>query len=501
MFVVALLASSLVLAPLTSAFLKNGDQNGVRSKEMMISRDLFSFKNLRNIYQSSWTSLLTSKLLTNCGQVKKSTFVTFGSYMNLDVDNDSNTGKNGADLGVQYLILPWINLDPLAVGLLFTCSFERLGEEIKDKNFSATLKILDDEITLGYWSPDETGNEIPKFVRLTFMILFSLEDRQRGFGLALIPEYDHFDENKKLVLTAGYKDKSFSLKFEPTIETQFNIFSTKNMGEWRYEFTRESSQTSKVTTTFKRDKLGVTKETTLVVDKLPEELFFNLSLTPLKRGGGCFIYKSSRSYNIELSVESEEMGTCRYATIKNTPRSILAKWTPTLVNGSYSVEIDSDGTDLVFKNSLVNPTINLTVNNLRNINFNTSWNLTNPGNFTVKRKTNFSVDLQFNLENWSVCLNATPVADKICTGWYINTTGYIEVDTDWEPLGEMLLLIRSENLGLKTNAETFKAEDFRLNWTIWPPIEWNLEKEGWIDFFSITMDLFLNDHWYHLWPW
>ena len=74
--------------------------------------------------------------------MEKSTEVSFGVLNDIDVDNNPNTGVNGADIRVQYLLLPWIEFDPiLAIGGLFTISVERLGEEIKDADFRVAMEV------------------------------------------------------------------------------------------------------------------------------------------------------------------------------------------------------------------------------------------------------------------------------------------------------------------------------------------------------------------------
>ena len=137
----------------------------------IITDNLFSSKNLRNNHIFSQllknrlrtvsqenlpsTGLFSSTIYTNCNGVEKSTEVFFGVLNDIDVDNNPNTGVNGADIRVQYLLLPWIELDPiLAIGGLFTISVERLGEEIKDADFHVAMeaKLDTNLIRIGYHS-------------------------------------------------------------------------------------------------------------------------------------------------------------------------------------------------------------------------------------------------------------------------------------------------------------------------------------------------------------
>ena len=465
---------------------------------------------LRTVSQESLLSggLLSSTIYTNCNGVEKSTEVSFGVLNNIDVDNNPNTGVNGADIRVQYLLLPWIEFDPiLAIGGLFTISVERLGEEIKDADFRVAMEVTSDTnmIRIGYHSLKEEGNEIPNMARVSFILLFGLMERTKGFGIYFDPTYNSGNEGKKIELFTesnnATKQQSFSMSFDPSIETQFKIISTKKAGQWQYYFTRTSSLNSQVTIQSSTKENGQEKDVTLIVDKLPQTMTFTLSLTPFGPQGGSLLYESNEMYDIELTVTSNQLGICRYATIKNTPTRVFAEWTPTLLKGFYSLDIESNGTDIIIQNSLIDPSIILTVNNLGNYSFYTYWNLTNPGDFTVYKQRELSIDLDFKIGEWVAKLNAQPTADYISTKWLVNVTGYLAVDTNLQSLGTIDMLIKSEDLGLQTIGETFKAEDWRINWTLWPPREWNLERTGTLTFTSISIDLYLNNDWLHLWPW
>jgi hypothetical protein len=455
------------------------------------------------------TGLFSSTIYTNCNGVEKSTEVIFGLLNDIDVDNNPGTGVNGADIRVQYLLLPWIEFDPLlAIGGLFTIIVERLGEEIKDADFQVAMEVQLDTniIRIGYHSLQETGNEIPNMARLSFLLLFALTERTKGFGIYFDPMYNSGSEGKKIALFAESNDgsiqQSFSMSFDPAIETQFRITSTKIAGQWQYYFARTSSESSKVTVQVITNEDGPEKNVTLIVDKLPQTFSFTLALTPFGPQGGSFLYESSEMYDVDLTVISNQLGSCRYATIKNTPTRVFAEWTPTLLKGFYSAEIESTGTDIIIQNSLIDPSIILTVNDLGNYSFYTTWNLTNPGDFTVYRQRELSVDLDFRIGEWAAKLKAQPTADYIATKWLVDVTGYLAFDTNLESLGTIDILIKSDDLGLQTIGQTFKAEDWRIDWTLWPPREWNLVRTGTLTSDSIAIDLYLkNFGWLHLWPW
>jgi hypothetical protein len=454
------------------------------------------------------TGLLSSIVSTNCDGVEKSTEVAFGIMNNIDVDNNPNTGVNGADIQVQYLLLPWMEFDPvLAVGGLFTISVERLGEEIKDADFQVAMEVKFDTntIRIGYHSLKEEGNEIPDITQVSFILLFALTEKTKGFGIYFDPTYNSGNQGKNIELFAesndGTTQQSISMTFNPAIDIQFKLMSTKKKGQWQYHFTRMSSLNSRVTIQTTTKENGQEKDVTLIIDKLPQILSFTLELTPFGPQGGSLLYESNEMYDIELTVTSNQLGICRYATIQNTPTRVFAQWTPTVLDGFYSIDIESTGTDLIVQNSLTNPPIILKVNNLGNFNFATYWNLSNPGDFTVYRKSDLAIDLDFKIGEWAAKLKAQPTADYISTKWLVDTTGYLAVDTNLQSLGTIDLLIKGEDLGLQTIGDTVKAEDWRIDWTLWPLQELNLARKGSLTFASISMDLYYNYGWHHLWPW
>jgi hypothetical protein len=465
---------------------------------------------LRTVSQESLlpTGLLSSTIYTNCNGVEKSTAVSFGVLNAIDVDNNPNTGVNGADIQVQYLLSPWIEFDPtLAIGGLFTISVERLGEEIKNADFCVALQVQLDTSTIriGYHSLKEAGNEIPDIARVSFILLFALTERTKGFGIYFDPTYSSGNEGKKIELFSesndGSTQQSISMSFDPAIDTQFKIMSTKKAGQWQYHFTRMSSLDSQVTIQTITIENGQEKDVTLIVDKLPQILAFTLALTPFGPQGGSLLYESNEMYDIDLTVISNQLGTCRYATIKNTPTRVFAEWTPTVMKGFYSIDIESTGTDIAVQNSLTDPSIIFKVNDLGNFNFDTYWNLSNPGDFTVYKESELSIDLDFKNGEWVAKLKAQPTANYIATKWLVDVTGYLAIDTNLQSLGTLDMLIKGEDIGLQTIGETFKTENWRIDWTLWPPVEWNLVKTGTLTFTSISIDLYLNNNWRHLWPW
>jgi hypothetical protein len=478
------------------------------------------FEDERNISQVEWygfvrpcwfkgdgfpLGLLSTVVHTRCDDVEKSTEVLFGVFNEIDVDNDPGTGVNGRDISVQYLLFPWIEFEPhVALGLIFMINVRRIGEEIKDRDFSIYLEIGEGN-RVGFRSPREAGNEIPDLTTVSLALLYYPYDMAVGLKFSLAPSYTNGYENRRIILFAEHQDagvrRFFSFEFYPSIETHVTFKSTAKPGRWWYQFKRVSPWDSTITACFKTVRDADEKETILMIDRLPTELSFFLEVTPLAKEGGMLVYESNRMFDIELRVESEELGVCRYATLRNTPRKLVAKWTPTRQNGSFAVAVDSDGTEFVLQDLPVDPSVVFTVSNLEDIDIIMWWNLTNPGSFMVEKTTGVNLNLEFKLEEWRVYINSEFTAEYLWLDWNLNSSGYLGIDTDWQPINTINLTIISQLIGLRTIAEIFKAEDFRLSWTLLPPEEFDIIKTGELDFKSIAIDIFLAGSWYHLWPW
>ncbi|KAA0007501.1 MAG: hypothetical protein FE035_01640 [Thermoplasmata archaeon] len=442
----------------------------------------------------------------NCDGVKVSKELKWNTYKAIDVDKNNTTGVNGMDVEVKYIVFPWVEFEPeFAVGMIFSLSVNRLGKEVKNKNLTVSLNttIGGTKVEVGYMSPNETGNEVPDSVTVTFMPLYYPMECV-GFRLALLPNYRSGVENKTLVLFTNYErentEKGFSVKFDPAVETQVEFKPTKSEGEWKYTFMRFSEVETLVTAKVKNVVGSSEKETTVIVDKLPEEMSFSLQLTPFTSEGGVFLYESTNVFNVKLEVISSETGVCKYITLLNTPKKVEAKWNPMRLNGSYSLSVVSNNTRFMLRDTPFNPAVNLTVTAVQDLDLMATWNLSQPGNFTLTKSRGLVANLDFKIGDWYAKVNSRLSSDKLFLSWYLNVSGYISIDTDWQPASTTNVEMRSESRGFKVSAETLKAEDFLLQWVLWPPQEWNLSWSGEIDFVDLNIDIFSEGSWYHLWP-
>jgi hypothetical protein len=518
---VHIIVLGILLTLLTTSWTSLGINNSIFFREEInnlnskISKDTWTklvpdnfFKNILSSskQKSNFKLNIFSNLLeTKCQGVEKISEIMFGIPKYIDVDDNENTGQQGYDIKAQYLILPWIIFEPdFAIGLLFTVGIERIGSEIKDKDLNVSFSVGENNLCFGYSTPNTLGNEIPDFTRVSSIFLINPLLKYSQVSFYVNPQYSSGQQEKSIVLFAEYDDeenhRSFSFEFEPPVETQIDLVSSREDGKWQYNFNRHSTIESKLTATIGRTVEDKDKVTTISIDKLPTNLSFLLDITPFGKEGGEFIYESEKMYDIELNIRTDELGICKFATLKNTPRKIHAEWTPTFQNGSYGISIDSDGTDFTLKDRLENPVINLSVNNIASIDINATWNLTDPGDFTVIKNSGLNVDLEFRLDEWIAKLEAQPTATYISTTWQVDVKGYFTIDTNDEPLSTVDILIKGQDVGIEVIGESFKSEDFNISWTIWPIVEWDLDISGEIKFLSLSIDLYLYGVWYHLWP-
>jgi hypothetical protein len=512
---VMLIIIFLALATLTPGIISK-TTNDIKNNENKILKNRPGFAQLLNNLLGRLisnrpglikTGIFLNNIYTNCDGIEKTTSIMFGRTTEIDVDNNPETGnENGADINIKFYIQPWFDTSSdIGVGLIFSLLINRLSDDIKESDFSISLEIGNGILKLGYWSPSETGNEIPDSTTLSLKIFFYIFQRTRGVNLNIKPQYNTGIENKKIALFSEVNidtiNQRTSIEFDPAIETDISFISTKKQGVWEYNFNRESSQDSKVTTIFTTKEGGVTKETILTIDKLPEELIFSLGITPLTNGGGTFLYESNEMYNIELQIKGNYITNSIYSLLRNTPRRIYAEWIPSLDNGEYHIDIDSDGTDFIIRDAEINPIVNFEVTGIKSIDLDAYWNFTNPGTFTVYKNNELNVDINLSIGSWVAKLNAKPTANYLTTSWLIDTSGYMTIDTNWVSLSTMDLLIKGPLIGLRTIGESFKAQDYKVTWNLWPPQEVDLDITGDLNFISVNMDLYLIDGWYHLWPW
>lgn len=515
---ISIVVMMLVLTTFSVAFQQSHSMNRLSNKSQdnhRLDEKILDVKQVLNnlFFRRSGTGnplleLFTSTITTTCEGIEKTSNILFGLPNEIDVDNNEDTGINGKDIRVQYYLIPWIRIDTsLSLGLKFIVNIQRIGEEIRNKDFNITATLGEDIISVGYWAPKRSGNEIPVSIQLSALLFFDIADGSTGITLSMEPSYSTNIMNKKLVFFNSFSSEHDDVthynhfSFDPPSRTDITISSTRDPNKWNYKLTRNTEYDTVLTLGRSRILPTETKETIFTFDKFPKTVSFSLRITPFSSDGGSIYYTSESMYDMDVIIQTNELGACRYAIIKNTPRMLFAEWLPVQEQGWYHLEIDSDGTDIILLDSLETPTINLSLHGITDVGMTAFWNFTNPGDLRILKKPSFQIDLSFIIGVWEARLNAQPVAEEITVSWLTDITGHLTYDTNMQPLNQMDLLIRGSDLGIRTIAETFKASDFRLDWTIWPPIEWNINSTGEIDFLSLLIEVYIAGQWYHIWPW
>jgi len=503
-----LLLSGLTTSISTSFYVSGNDvkENSSKFSDRFRNNRLIEEMNNKVNEKNLLNDLFNVMIHTKCGEVEKSKELNWIRIDNIDVDNDSGTGVGGKDIEIKYLIFPWIEFEPdIAFGAIFYLTIDRITEDIKNENFTVNLETTfgENEVQVGYWSPDIEGNEIPDSVTVTLTILYYPTQKGIGYKLDVIPNYDSGNYDKEIVMLAKYSgdniERDFSIEFDPPIETHIEYKPTKSEGLWQYEFIRYSGSNSTVTTTLRKVDGDEEGNTTFVIDKLPNKMSFMLELSPFNQGGGELLYESEEMYDTELRVETDFPGEFRYAIVKNTPKRISAEWNPGLQNGFCSIDIESEGTDFFLKDSLIDPEVNLSINNLESSNLTATWNLSQPGSFTLVKTKGPGVDIHLKMYNWIANISAEMTSEYLSFSWYLDMSGFVAIDTNWDPVANVEIEIRAEGVGIGIIAEPLKAEDFNLEWTLSPlQIDW----QGLIDPVSMDIYLFLESiGWIQIWGW
>lgn len=464
--------------------------------------------NFLKSYNLELIDLFKSNIKTICNGYEKNSEIFFGITNEINVDGNDNTGVNGNDLAIQYMIIPWIDLNSdLSIGLKFLFNVERIGEEIKNYDLNLSASIGEDAISIGYFSPEKTENEIPKKISFSLLAFINTITAEKGLKFNINPSYDTSIENKEIILYGkNYNSeenmlREYQFSFTPSTESEITISSTSNEGEWHYEFSRLNNYDIDFIGKIKENKNDIIEYTSFKFFSIPKNINFNFIMTPFTNEGGSFQYQSNAMYNTKVQIESTNLGICKYAIIENIPRKIVAEWLPIRENGYYYINVDSDGTDISLLNSLENPTINLSLNRVSNLDLKAYWNFTNPGDFRIIKEPSLNIDIKVIIDDWEFLLNAQPIAEDIQISWLTDISGYLTYDTNWQPINQMDLLIKGSDLGIRAVADFFKSQDFKLEWTIWPLIEWNIEKTGEYESLSLLIEVFIQGNWYRLWPW
>jgi hypothetical protein len=101
--------------------------------------------------------------------------------------------------------------------------------------------------------------------------------------------------------------------------------------------------------------------------------------------------------------------------------------------------------------------------------------------------------------DWIANISAEMTSEYLSFSWYLDMSGFLAIDTNWDPVATVEIEIRAEGIGIGIIAEPLRAENFYLEWTVSPlQIDW----QGLIDPVSMDIYLFLESiGWIQIWGW
>jgi hypothetical protein len=478
--------------------IKNVKTNKVINKELKILKTnnlaIYNHKTIdrKNFNKNIFSNNFGGWIYTRCNGVEKRTSILRGLLLPIDVDNNSNTGINGNDIQVKFYIYPWIEIDNVGIVLVFitTLRVERLGDEIKNSDFEIYLEILlpdlissslSHRLRIGYYSPE--NEEIPKIADGTMKFKpYFIYGKKPEFTFGITPSFDS-TEDQIIVLVSDYAKfedsnmvvhRVFSIEYNPAVIATVKIIPGTSEDMWGYTFTRSAEKDTTVTFSYEIEKSDdVSRSITLNIDKLPELLSFELGLTPFSSGGGKLKYRSSKEYNITLSITGSRLGICKYFIIKYIPREVDATWLPKLIGGYLSLHISSSRSEIIIKDKEYEPKIRFSFTNLSKM-INATWEFNNETGYfeLTSDQPGTIMSLNWKVDGFDIEISTELDTSYFFTSWSISMPGYLELDCNGEYLVSYQFKIEFDSIfGIIMRADLLQAEDYRIEWeSLLPPI-------------------------------
>jgi len=421
---------------------------------------------------------------TKCDTVEKDTSILYGLLLPIDVDNNAGTGQNGNDIKVRFYVLPSFYHEDFGwvMSLSAVVEVERLGEELKDKDFEIYLDFhlsLEDydygthEFQLGYSSPE--GKELPSNERVTFTVYpYLMYDRNPDFILQNTPTFD--GEASDVDVVASYSGSFGGNTFDHSV-----VVSCQPAISSTIKFTPEGMDVA------------------LTIEEIPAEMSFSVSYNIFGSSGerGMVDYESSSEFNVTMIVRMGRIGLMGCARIQYLPTHLRAEWTNRLYEGHVNVSTSSSLTELVVCDDLDNPSIYLSMSNVTN-SANFSWGMDQGGyiKFDAEKE-----GPKLNFYGIMGSMRAEVISqlktDYLFISWNLDQEGYVTLDTHGNWLNTFSLnFTLDDSIGLLIGASLLKADNFRADWVIWPP---SFQFSGDITFVGdIVFSVMIGGTWYSL---
>jgi len=452
-------------------------------------------------------------IYTKCSGVEKRTSIIYGLLSPIDVDDNSNTGDNGKDVKVRFYIIPYISRANFGWVLSFSIvmEVERLGEEIKDEDFEIytdvhlSLESYDygnHEFRIGYSSAE--GREVPKSEEVVLTIYpYLMYDRNPDFVLESTPSFEGGESDMDLI--ARYSgnfggdtfDHNVVISCQPAISSTIKFTPDFDMHKINTSISRTANRDTTLTLSYdgntNGDKMGVA----LTVERVPKEMSFSVFYSIFGASGdrGLINYGGSSEFNVTLTVRIEKIGLAGTMRLEYLPRQFSAGWANRIYGGHVNVSVSSPLTKFIMCDDIDNPSIYFSISNVTN-SANFSWGIDQGGYARLSAEHRGPVaDFYWKTGSMKVEMVSQLKTDYFFISWNIDQEGYVSFDTDGNWLNSFSFNFTIDgNVGLLIGASFIKADNFRAEWTIWPP---TFQISGSMDFIGdIVFSVMLGGTWY-----
>ena len=452
-------------------------------------------------------------IYTKCGDVEKNTSIIYGLLFPIDVDDNSNTGENGKDIKVRFLILPYLSQKNFGWVLSFSIvmDVERLGNEIKDEDFEIYAYFHlsledygygDHEFRIGYSSPE--GKELPRNEILSLTIYpYLMYDKNPDFILQNTPVFD--GEESDMDVIARYSgnfggntfDHNVAISCQPAIPSTIKFTPDFSISKINTSISRTADKDTTLTLKYNGkindEEMGVA----LTIDKIPREMTFSILYNIFGPSGenGMIDYESSSEFNVTLTVEVSKIGLMGTMRLEYLPRHFAAEWSGRVYGGYINVSVNSQLTKFIICDDIDNPSVYFSISNITN-SANFSWGMDQGGYIELRSgHEGPKTDFYRILGSMRVEMISEMKTDYLFLSWNIDQEGYVTLDTNGNWLNEFSFNFTIDsNVGLLIGASFLKADNFRAEWVIWPP---NFQLSGDINFIgNIVFSVMLGGAWY-----
>ena len=452
-------------------------------------------------------------IYTKCGDVEKNTSIIYGLLFPIDVDDNSNTGENGKDIKVRFLILPYLSQKNFGWVLSFSIvmDVERLGNEIKDEDFEIYAYFHlsledygygDHEFCIGYSSPE--GKGLPRNDILLLTIYpYLMYDKNPDFILQNTPVFD--GEESDMDVMARYSgnfggntfDHNVAISYQPAIPSTIKFTPDFSISKINTSISRTADKDTTLTLKYNGKTNDEEMGVALTIDKIPREMTFSILYNIFGPSGenGMIDYESSSEFNVTLTVGVSKIGLMGTMRLEYLPRHFAAEWSGRVYGGYINVSVNSQLTKFIICDDIDNPSVYFSISNITN-SANFSWGMDQGGYIELRSgHEGPKTDFYRILGSMRVEMISEMKTDYLFLSWNIDREGYVTLDTNGNWLNEFSFNFTIDNnVGLLIGASFLKADNFRAEWVTWPP---NFQLSGDKNFIgNIVFSVMLGGAWY-----